>query len=283
MNNLLDTTTMDYEKKYKEALERAIECIFHGRCLSFEADLALTYAMKIIFPELAEKSKGGRIAYFGKQKEQKPIEDKDAIEPTPKQDYSGLTEFERAIHRGFLCAGVKNVPVEIIKETAQDCLAHIEQRPAEWSDSFEENIRNLLHDKLTWHNADESLSSAVFIDDKTLKDIISGIWFYVGKEALKYPKKELNVTEWSEEDEENMTDNKKFFLWIYNRLLYVYKEDPDIDYMRSFRKRIDQLFSKPHWKPSDEQLKTLKRAADDADDPEDASVLLNLCRALKKL
>lgn len=38
------------------------------------------------------------------------------------QDYSGLTDLERAIHRGFLCAGVENVPVGIIKETAQDCL-----------------------------------------------------------------------------------------------------------------------------------------------------------------
>ena len=73
-----------------------------------------------------------------------------------------------------------------------------EQKPVEWSDNFEENIRNLFHDKLTWHSEDGRMSSTVFIDDKTLKDIISGIWFYVGKEALKYPNKELNVTEWSD-------------------------------------------------------------------------------------
>lgn len=64
-------------------------------------------------------------AYLERQKEQKPEKDKDAIEPTPKQDYSGLTDLERAIHRGFLCAGVENVPVGIIKDTAQDCLAQI--------------------------------------------------------------------------------------------------------------------------------------------------------------
>ena len=63
----------------------------------------------------------------------------------------------------------------------------------EWSDNFEENIRNLLHEKLKCTSDDGSMSSAVFIDDKTLKDIISGIWFYVGKEALKYPNKQLNV------------------------------------------------------------------------------------------
>lgn len=69
------------------------------------------------------------------RKEQKPEKDKDAIELTPKQDYSGLTDFERAIHRGFLCAGVENVPVDIIKDTAQDCLAQI--KPAEWSEEDE--------------------------------------------------------------------------------------------------------------------------------------------------
>ena len=57
-----------------------------------------------------------------KQKEQKSAEE---------QDYSGLTDLERAIHRGFLVAGVENVPVTIIKETAKDCLAHM---PAEWSE-----------------------------------------------------------------------------------------------------------------------------------------------------
>lgn len=35
---------------------------------------------------------------------------------------AGLSDFERAIHRGLLSAGVENVPVTIIKETAQECL-----------------------------------------------------------------------------------------------------------------------------------------------------------------
>lgn len=64
--------------------------------------------------------------WFEKQKEQKPAE---------KQDYSELTDLERAIHRGFLVAGVENVPGTIIKETAKECLARME--PAEWSDGDE--------------------------------------------------------------------------------------------------------------------------------------------------
>ena len=64
-----------------------------------------------------------------KQKEQKPAE---------KQDYSGLNDLERAIHRGFLCAGVENVPVTIINETAKECLEQM--KPAEWSKE-DENMR----------------------------------------------------------------------------------------------------------------------------------------------
>lgn len=45
--------------------------------------------------------------------------------PTEKQDYTGLNDLERAIHRGFLCAGIENVSVVLIKETAQDCLAQM--------------------------------------------------------------------------------------------------------------------------------------------------------------
>lgn len=35
---------------------------------------------------------------------------------------TGLSDFERAIYRGLLSAGVENVPVTIVKETAQECL-----------------------------------------------------------------------------------------------------------------------------------------------------------------
>lgn len=87
-----------------------------------------------------------------KQKEQKFTE---------KQDYSDLNDLERAIHRGFLVVGVENVPVTIIKETAQDCLAWMkpqkgangnekeipnEQKPAEWSKEDEEMRINILQE-----------------------------------------------------------------------------------------------------------------------------------------
>lgn len=39
------------------------------------------------------------------------------------------------------------------------------------------------------------------------------------------------------------TPNKKFFNWIYDRLVYVHGEDPDYDYIQSLRERIDELFN----------------------------------------
>ena len=89
-------------------------------------------------------------------------------------------------------------------------------KPLEWSDNFEENIRNLLHEKLKWTSDDGSMSSAVFIDDKTLKDIISGIWFYVGKEALKYSDKQLNVEQKSVEIAPNQFDGITYGMQGYS-------------------------------------------------------------------
>ena len=47
-----------------------------------------------------------------------------------------------------------------------------------------------------------------------------------------------------------ITPNKKFFQWIYDRLINVHKEDPNVDYMISFKKRIEES----SWKPSEEQM-----------------------------
>lgn len=58
-----------------------------------------------------------------------------------------------------------------------------------------------------------------------------------------------------------ITPNKKFFQWIYNRLVYVHNENPNVDYMRSFKERIEKLsFDEPSWKPSEEQIKALDKA-----------------------
>ena len=56
-----------------------------------------------------------------------------------------------------------------------------------------------------------------------------------------------------------ITPNKEFFQWIYNRLVDVHNENPNVDYMISFKKRIEELsFDKPSWKPSEEQKEALE-------------------------
>lgn len=61
-----------------------------------------------------------------------------------KQDYSGLNDPERAILRGFLAAGIRNVSVGIIKETAKDCIAHFPW-PTKWSKEDENTINELCN------------------------------------------------------------------------------------------------------------------------------------------
>jgi hypothetical protein len=55
--------------------------------------------------------------------------------------------------------------------------------------------------------------------------------------SIKY----RNLSEAKNEDS-YVTSNKDFFNFIYNRLKEVHGENPDVDYMRSFRERIDSLF-----------------------------------------
>ena len=203
----------NYEKKYNEALMRADEAVQKG-CL--DKDM-----FDIIFPPeesederirkkiieiirmvsgpdcdvyLSEEGQAECLAWLEKQKEQKqnPLEDysrgyndgyyhgvtDSEKKPAEKQDYSGLNDLERAIHRGFLCAGVENVPVTIIKETAQDCLAQM--MPADWTDK-----------------------------DKRILDDIS----------------------------------KLLITWNYKEM------------SRDYKQAIEKLIYKPHWKPSEEQMK----------------------------
>lgn len=136
-------------------------------------------------------------------------------------------------------------------------------KPAEWSDSFEENIRNLLHDKLTWHSDDGSISTTVFIDDKTIKDIVMGIWFYVGKEAMKNPNVELPKAEWSEEDEEMRFACIDIIEHFPNPSGTVYGPWGDcINWLKSLKNRGKSPKSNTNstWKPSEKQMGALKRA-----------------------
>ncbi len=74
-------------------------------------------------------------------------------------------------------------------------------------------------------------------------------------------KKELRKIEEKPVDEvktvsySHLTPNPEFFQWIYDRLKYVYNENPNIDYMRSLRERIEDMQKPTEWSKEDERIR----------------------------
>ena len=165
--------------------------------------------------------------YVKEQKEQKPAE---------KQDYSGLNELERAIHRGFLCAGVENVPVTIIKETAKECLAQM--KPAKWEDYKDKINIPYCSSEPEWSEEDEIMRS-------NLIEYFEGGWQdFVSGDAVKWLKslRPQPKVEWNEEQK-----------MVLDSLLKI-KLTPSQKYF------LTHLHPQPHWKPSEEQMGALQRA-----------------------
>ena len=190
---------------------------------------------------------------------------------TEKQDYSGLTDLERAIHRGFLCAGVENVSVTIIKETAQECLAQM--KPAEWSGKDRMNyevIRNHVESD-GWATAEQvdfyrSLSPNTSPewseeDEKTWEDIkdhmIYGSFIPIDKikwidsrfKSLRPQQKEQDAEKYSED--KSFEDEWKDY---YNNSLVSLLPKNKREVARHF-----YWFAKKNaWKPSEEQVADLE-------------------------
>ena len=147
---------------------------------------------------------------------------------------------------------VENCDPEIMQRVSNevDKMLKKEQKSEGWSEEFEKNIHELLYNKLRWDSEDGRISTAVFIDDKTLKDIVTGIWFYVGKEAMKNPNMELPKQEWSNEDEEKLKAICTY-LRDYPRLA-------KINDVKRFNAYCDWLKSlRPSWKSCEGQKEAL--------------------------
>ena len=183
----------------------------------------------------------GYILYLEKQKEQKPIsqEDFDAAKhealweeqkPAEKQDYSGLNDLERAIHRGFLCAGVENVPVGIIKETAKDCLAHM---PVEWSEEDKTRLTNILimlQEYVIHHYSKDDVNKSVD-------------WLKALPERFNLQPK----PEWSEEDER-----------MRNQLIYDVEQHKEKCLISAKQNKATKTFCDGIEKCQDEKIAWLK-------------------------
>ena len=168
--------------------------------------------------------------------------------PAEKQDYSGLNDLERAILRGFLAAGMDNVPVTVIKETAKECLA--QTKPAEWSEDDEANKTCIL----------ESLEDRI-------KDV-DGVYYAkrlrTAQNWLKSLPERFNLQpkeEWSEEDEEifnNIIEKAKGGHWIeVNEITWL------ITRFKSLRPQGSKDSLQTHWKPSEEWNEEDKQYFDD--------------------
>ena len=216
----------------------------HTACIGGGFTLASEDEADVFFHELEKNG----YRWSCSKKELVKIEQK----PSEKQDYSGLNKFERVILRGFLSAGVENVPVGIIKDTATECIAFIacvEQKPEEWSEDDENAYNNAL-DGLKY--AYEDL--AVHKSFDTAKDV---------KEAFDWLKNRLKSIrpqpkqEWSEEDETRRTNA---IILLKTPILRKVYQQSEIDKAVNWLGEL--IPTQPHWKPSEEQMKALGHFVD---------------------
>lgn len=258
------------------------------------------------YPEGCSFEDGFHLGYnegFNAKQEQKPAE---------KQDYSGLNDLERAIHRGFLCAGVENVPVAIIKQTAKECIAQM--KPAEWSEDWrEEDIQTRFAFYTYKDDSSVLYLSNVFVEEtsrnhgfgtrilkaaekvaetigattislKVKQDSPANAWYrkngygYVAfEDGYDWLEKNLeymkpNKQEWSKKDEIMIGSLINYF---EGDALDCSTEDV-VNWLKSLR---------PSWKPSEEQMEILQYVCTQSSHPNQKviPVLESLYNDLKKL
>ena len=116
----------------------------------------------------------------------------------------------------------------------------------------------------------EKKSATDFSDLRTWKYIVDAVWtekegigqyldsLFTEEVAKKLQKRFGNIEQKSTDKATSttfsyITPNQKFFQWIYDRLIYVHNENPDVDYMRSLKERIEDM-QKPAWREEDEAM-----------------------------
>lgn len=188
------------------------------------------------------------------------------------------------------------------------------QPKKEWSEE-DEKMRDMLITRLNWitynTRTDGTSPNITFFDEidwlKSLRPQPKQEWSEEDKRnldrALFYVRdyqKNNGVTDGSKEcvdwlkslrpqpkKNDMITPNKEFFQWIYDRLVNVHNEDPNVDYMISFKRRIEELpVDKPHWKPREEHLSALLAVFNDPNNIGSQTcqlALTDLYEQLKKL
>ena len=112
----------------------------------------------------------------------------------------------------------------------------------EWSEE-DEKMRNLA---IEWAETMSGQFNFVDMDSKDFHKIIA--WLKSLPERFNpQPKQKQN---------DYITPHKEFFKFIYDRLINVHKENPNVDYMRSFKERLNNLSfgEKQEWSEEDEKM-----------------------------
>ncbi len=273
---------MDFEKKYKEALELMKDCV--------PDENGLVHVRPCdIFPELKE-SEGER---------------------TRKYIINHLQEHLKTV-REFLSNGMSSPfsseEIKMLEASVAWLEKQGEQKPAEWSEDDQSNFNELssfiletyrtedasrlitwlndikdrvqLQPKQEWHEDDEKMLSGVILDLKVFRDKDSG---EAGKAAYQTEidwLKFLRPQNWTKEDKER-------YISCLQRLGTGNPEQPETINSKWFKEHV---YSKPQWKPSDEQMKILNEVLNFAANHESPhwndyifGTLNNLIRQLKKL
>ena len=255
---------MDYEKKYKEALERAkeiIECSKNSG--SKEVRMVLSF-----FPELAEGE------------DEKICRKLIAFLKQCKAVYGdGFKQFDLNIDDAIAWLEKKgeqkedNPPFNDTKylagfDTGREVQKIFdEQKPAEWSEEDEKMLSDIIKDLV--HPWNEYIPERIEEEIKWLKNKLKSF-----KDRVQPQPKQ----EWSEEDEKSLC----MCLCALGNPNYCYKNG-ELERMRNWLK---SLRPQPNWKPSEEQITVLHDVAayiDNSIYPNQKDVLVNLYLQLKKL
>ena len=235
---------MDYEKEYKDAMERAKKWgLTHKLCV------------EDIFPELAESDderireemvryftemkKGGSaalpyddcIAYLERQKKQKPADEAekffDSVESYNQGFVAGQKKMKEDIEKGF---GISEHSLDYLAgRYAGYAAARQEQEPAEWSEEDEEILNEMLDhcntENATWYNWLKSLrpqpKQVWTEEDDRICHLIMANLSESARHAITLPMETVNdfnnwlrtlqymppvFTDWNEEDQTLLSD-----------------------------------------------------------------------------
>jgi hypothetical protein len=246
---------MDYERKYKEALERAkeiIECSKNPG--SKEVRMVLSF-----FPELREN-----------EDERIRKELLDIAKTLGKSEWIAWLEKQGEPPKHDVCDNcdqqgncVSPCCVKLVEKNS-------EQKPAEWSNDYERYISYILTNCM--HYAEE----VGYVEEKNNSIIHQQAkdWLKALKERVQSQPKQ----EWSKEDEE-----------ISKAIIKRIKGESEalsvslssaISWVGNIKDRV-QLQNQ--WKPSDGQMEALKEACDEHWEPDGLDPLYTLYQDLKKL